>query len=117
MLTENPGELPQDSLKRKDRLFLHAFEDPLKASVVITLPTVGRASLSVLLATMAVRGWVPRTVEVRTASRPGLPLDQAAPVYVHRRHGSPPESCGVCASAHTGSPTPPGAGMRRCSSP
>lgn len=82
VLTEKPGELPQDPPKRKARLFVRGFEDPQKASVVSTSPTVGRASLCVLLDTMAVRVWVPRTVDVGTALLQGLPLDQVAPVYV-----------------------------------
>jgi len=82
VLTEKPRELPQDPPKRKARLVVRGFEDPHMASVVSTSPAVGRASLHVLLATMAVRGWVPRTVDVRTAFLQGLPLDRVAPVYV-----------------------------------
>jgi len=82
VLAEKPGELPQDPLKRKARLVVRGFEDPHKTSVVSTSPTVGRASLRVLPDNMAVRGWVLRTVDVRTAFLQGLPLDWVAPVYV-----------------------------------
>jgi len=82
VLTEKPGELPQDPPKRKARLLVRGFEDPQKASVVSTSFTVGLASLCVLLDTMEVRGWVPRTLDVRTAFLQGLPIDQVAPVYV-----------------------------------
>jgi len=82
VLTEKPAELPEDPAKLKARLVVRGCEDRHKASVVSTSPTVGRATLRVVFALMTDHGWVPRSVDVRTAFLQGLPLDRVKPVYV-----------------------------------
>jgi len=82
VLTEKPAELPEDPAKLKARLVVRGCEDRHRASVVSTSPTVGRATLRVVIASMTEHGWVPRSVEVRTAFLQGLPLDRFKPVYV-----------------------------------
>lgn len=56
---------------------------------------MGRASLRVLSSKTAVRGWVPRTVDVCTAFIQGLPLNRIAPVYVQ----PPPQARAVPGTA------------------
>jgi len=56
---------------------------------------MGRASLRGIFYTTAVRGWVPRTVDVCTAFIQGLPLDRFAPVYVQ----PPPQARAVPGTA------------------
>jgi len=82
VLTEKPSELPEDPAKLKSWLVVRGCDGRHKASVVSTSPTVGRAPLRVVLALMTEHGWVPRTVDLRTAFLQGLPLDRVKPEYV-----------------------------------
>lgn len=82
VLTQKPGELPSDADKLKARLCVRGFEDPHRRSVVSWSPTAGRASVRVLLGLFADRGYVPRSVDVRTAFLQGMPIERMQPVYV-----------------------------------
>lgn len=82
VLTEKPRELSNDPPKRKAMLVIRGFEDPHKKNVVSTSPTVGRASLRTLLAILITNHNVPRSVDMRTASLQGIPIDRVEPVYV-----------------------------------
>lgn len=80
--TDKPGELVDDPSREKARLVIRGFEDPHNRNVVSTSPTVGRASLRVLLAMLVAHNYVPCSVDVRTAFLQGMPIDRVEPVYV-----------------------------------
>lgn len=82
VLTEKPGELASDPPKRKERLVIRGFEDPHKKNVVSMSPTVGRASLRVLLAMLVHNNCMPHSVDVRKAFLQDMLIDRVAPVYV-----------------------------------
>jgi len=75
-------ESPTATPRRKARLVARGFEDPDKDTVDSTSPTAARATLWVLFSALASRGFLPRTIDMRTAFVQGMPLDRLAAVYV-----------------------------------
>lgn len=82
MLTEEPCKLSNDLAKRKARLVIRGFEDPHTNNVISTSPTLGRATLRVLLAMLVHHEDVPRSLDVCTAFLQCMPIFRVAPVYV-----------------------------------
>jgi len=88
VLTLKEPESPTAAPWRKARWVVRSFEDPDKDTVDSTSPTAARATLRVLFSTLASRGFLPWTIDVRTAFLQGMPLDRQAAVYVQ----PPPQS-------------------------
>jgi len=82
VLTLKEPESPTAAPRRKVRLVVRDFEDPDKDTVHSTSPTAARATLWVLFSALASRGFLPRTIDMRTAFLQGMPLDRPAAVYV-----------------------------------
>lgn len=80
--TIKEADVPTGAPRRKARLAVRCFEDPDRDSVDSTSPTVSRASLRVVFSAMATHGFLPRTVDVRTAFLQGMPLDRPTAVFV-----------------------------------
>lgn len=82
VLTINEPDTPTCPPQRKARLVVRGLEDPDRDNVDSTAPTASRATFRVALSAMATHGFVPRTVDVRTAFLQGMPLDRPHAVFV-----------------------------------
>jgi len=82
VLTVKEPDAPTSPPRRKARLVVRGFEDPERDNVDSTSPTVSRATFRVALSAMVTHGFIPRTVDVRTAFLQGMPLDRPTPVYI-----------------------------------
>ncbi|OSX78708.1 hypothetical protein BU14_0103s0051 [Porphyra umbilicalis] len=82
VLTVKEPDTPTSPPRRKARLVVRGFEDPKRDNVDSTSPTASRATFRVALSAMDAHGFIPRTVDVRTAFLQGMPLDRPTPVYV-----------------------------------
>lgn len=82
VLTLKEPDSPTSPPRRKARLVVRGFEDPDRDNVDSTSPTASRATFRVALSAMATHGFVPRTVDVRTAFLQGMPLDRPHAVFV-----------------------------------
>lgn len=82
VLTIKEPDTPSGAPRRKARLVVRGFEDPDRDAVDSTSPTASRGTLRVALSAMATHGFVPRTVDVRTAFLQGMPLDRPTAVFV-----------------------------------
>jgi len=81
VLTVKERDTPTSPPRRKVRLGVRGFEDPERDNVDSTSPTASRETIRVALSAMAAHGFIPRTVDVRTAFLQGMPLDRPTPVY------------------------------------
>jgi len=82
VLTVKEPDAPTSPPRRKARLVVRGFEDPERGNVDSTSPTASRATFRVALSAMATHGFIPRTVDVRTAFLQGMPLDRPTPVVI-----------------------------------
>jgi len=82
VLTVKEPDTPTSPPRRKARPVVRGFEDPERDNVDSTSPTASRATFCVALSAMAAHGFIPRTVDVRTAFLQGMLLDRPTPVYV-----------------------------------
>lgn len=82
VLTFKQPDTPTGTLRRKARLVVRGFEDPDRDAVDSTSPTASRATLRVVLSALSTHGFIPRTVDVRTAFLQGMPLDRPTAVFV-----------------------------------
>jgi len=76
VLTVKEPDAPTSPPRRKARLVVRGFEDPERDNVDSTSPTAFRATFRVT------HGFIPRTLDVRTAFLQGMPLDRPTPVFI-----------------------------------
>ena len=82
VLTLKQPEFPTAPPRRKARLVVRGFEDPDRDAVDSLSQTASRATLRTVFSALASAGFLPRSLDVRTAFLQGMPLDRPTAVFV-----------------------------------